>query len=349
MLVIGSRAVRYHFPEFRPPLDWDLVGTAEEIDRLAGALEELPSAPKAAADVHHKRVFKYAGSFVEAIISDHDPYWEEVTQALAGGPRINDSALGEVCVAHPAYVLLTKHCTLAYPLYFWHKAVEDFYFLKDRIPAMPAHVAALAAPTLEHARVMYQDFHEKLEHRVCHPSCGVAYGPSNHQLLHQHLALRPELGPWAEDSAAWQGFPEVPEEERLRRMRQLFAEEVMVIAAEELLRSGRDLAQAEGEYTTWALRLVSTGTLPVTLRYLLVNHLREVRKLIPAGWAQRLNALPLAPVQVDSLPVLQPLTGRGDSAASGAERQPAILGAALSCSPPHAVCSALAPMAPSPR
>ncbi|MBX3182373.1 MAG: hypothetical protein KIT72_09010 [Polyangiaceae bacterium] len=349
MLVIGSRAVRHHFPEFRKPLDWDLVGTAEEVERLAGALEELPRAPKSAADVHQKRLFTYGGRLVEAIISDDDWYWEEVTQALAGGPRINEPLFGELRVAHPAYVLLTKHCTLAYPLYFWHKAVEDFYFLRDRIPAMPAHVAALAPATLEHARVMYKNFHEQLEHRVCHPSCGVAYGPHNHQLLHQHLALRPELGPWAQDSAAWQGFPEVPEEERLQRMRQLFAEEVMVVAAEELLRAGRDFARAEAEYTTWALRIVSTGTLPVTLRYLLVNHLREVRKLIPQGWAQRLHALPFVPARVDSIPVLQPRAGRGDSAAGGAERQPAILGAALGCSAPHAVCSALAPMAPLPH
>jgi hypothetical protein len=38
MLLIGSRAIRFHLPSFREPKDWDLIASEEELARVAARL-----------------------------------------------------------------------------------------------------------------------------------------------------------------------------------------------------------------------------------------------------------------------------------------------------------------------
>ena len=54
MLLISSRAIRYHFPDFREPRDWDLIGTDEDIARLDRILERSPSDRQRREKVHYR-------------------------------------------------------------------------------------------------------------------------------------------------------------------------------------------------------------------------------------------------------------------------------------------------------
>lgn len=307
MLLIGSRAIRHYFPEFRAPRDWDLVGTAEEIEQLAARL------PKQGPQRPEKAHFRYNDRMVEVANSSLSPYWAKVTERFAGGPQIHDPELGTLNVPPPDYLLLTKHCGLVYRVVHWHKNLEDLYFLRDRIPTMNPGVVDLVADTVNDSAGMFGDSHARAvaQLRAKRPSL-TCYGythagsadptqetqdplhehPQVDDGLHIQLHERLKLGdrPMREFPKAWQGFPELPAAERVQHTQRLIAEEAMVIAARAMMdvrAPHRDTEKARAQRLRWALRSLCTGDLPVGLRYFIVNYYREIRTLVPDDWYDR--------------------------------------------------------------
>lgn len=288
MLLIGSRAIRHHFPEFRPPRDWDLVGSAEDIARLDQLLPKSPLDTPGGT----KTCYSYRGVLVEVANASMIPYWASVHDAFTSEPAIREPVLGKLAVAPPGFLLLTKQCGLIYHIAHWHKNLEDLYFLRDRIPTIPERVAAFLPHALGDSRRMFAENHLKNVSPIesCHPEARGLLYPELHRTLHDRLKLG--ACPAAFELRAWEGFPERPGPSRRERMIDLFAEETLVLAAERSLQPAiDDKPHPEGELTRWALRTLITGTLPEGLRYFGVNYYREIMDRLPQGFLARIAGI----------------------------------------------------------
>jgi hypothetical protein len=284
MLLIGSRAIRVHFPDFRPPYDWDLVATTEEIEELD---RKLPRHEKQRWP--EKAHYRYGNAMVEVANGSVVPYWGRVLEYFANEPTIVEPTLGTLHIAPAGYLLLTKHCGLIYPVLHWHKNLEDLYFMRERMPHMPEQLATLIAETIDDSRRLFSALHARrsVDVRPCHPDLPSA--SDLHRELHARLVPEVERGV---AESAWQGFPEADGKVRLRELRRWMAEEAMIIAAEQYLHPRFSFETSdEDELVRWALRMLCTGHLPSNFRYFLVNHYREVRDLVPKGWLARAAAL----------------------------------------------------------
>ncbi len=284
MLLIGSRAIRFYFPEFREPRDWDLVGTQTEIDELT---QRLPLAGPQRPDKAH---FMCGDRLVEVGNASVLPYWAKILERFCDGPRLHDPELGSLVVAPAEYLLLTKHCGLVYRVVHWHKNLEDLYFLRDRITTIPAEVAELVADTVNDSARMFASSHGRanIERLTCYAR-EEQHSPE-WRALHEELHHRVKLSdaPAHVEVGAWQGFPQVSPTERTQRMQRLLAEEAMVIAAQALVSSpisGRN--KPREEWIRWALRSLCIGELPVGLRYFAVNYYQELRALVRDDWYER--------------------------------------------------------------
>lgn len=281
MLLIGSRAIRFYFPDFREPRDWDLVGTQTEIDELA---KRLPLAGPQRPDKAH---FTYGGRLVEVGNASVLPYWAKIVERFADGPRLVDDELGSLIVAPPEYLLLTKHCGLVYRVVHWHKNLEDLYFLRDRIATIPDEVADLVADTVSDSARMFGASHERAT-ITCLTCCAKTdqQSPQWHE-LHAELHHRVRLSTTAarDEVDAWRGFPHVSASQRTLLMQRLLAEEAMVVAAQAMVLSpAPGPAKPPDEWLRWALRSLCIGELPVGMRYFAVNYYRELRSLVRPDW-----------------------------------------------------------------
>ncbi|WP_437507776.1 DUF7277 domain-containing protein [Sorangium sp. So ce1099] len=282
MLLIGSRAIAYHFPEFRKPRDWDLIGDDEDIARLDRALPRSERHAQRRDKVH----YRLDGVSVEVANASVIPYWAMVSAAFANAPTIEAPVLGPLRIPPPGFLLLTKQCGLIYRVVHWHKNLEDLYFLRDRVPSIPEHVAALLPHTLDDSRRMFAEGHRlgARDAEPCHPAAPGPRDPRLHRELHDRLRLGDIAA--SLEPRAWDGFPERPAPSRRERMIDLFAEEGMVIAAERRLLSPAIEGELhpEAELTRWALRALITSSMPENLRYFGVNYYREIAARIPRGW-----------------------------------------------------------------
>ncbi|MGE3673156.1 MAG: hypothetical protein AB7K71_26010 [Polyangiaceae bacterium] len=289
MLLFGSRAVSLHFPEFRTPKDWDILAHDDEVAELTKRLPQLdlgtPRSPKF--------VLAYDGAVVEITRTDHSAYWARVQEEFADEAVLNDPVLGSLHVAPAAYLLVSKYAGLIYHNAHWHKNMEDFLFLRERILEVPEKVRRLIPPSLDNSRAIFGADHERFATpRTCHPSAVGRGSPdrTHHRRLHELIALpgQPAVG----DSAAWRAFPNLAEPVRIVRMREVLAEEATVIAAEDFRARGHGSPEEfEHEFVISALRELCTGCLPVGWRYFCVNHFREILALVPQGFLSELGDL----------------------------------------------------------
>lgn len=295
MLLIGSRAILHHLPDFRPPRDWDLVGTEEDIarlDRLLPRSTRHTSRPE-------KTIFYYGGAMVEVINASVVPYWAKVAETFADEPFIDEPLLGRLYIPPAGFLLLTKQCGLIYRIFHWHKNLEDLYFMRDRIPTIPARVAVLLPDALADSRRMFADKHAAREgdREPCHPALRGPADPALHQALHDRLKLGAVAA--VDEPRAWEGFPERAGDARRQRLMDLFAEETMVLGAEQSLRLASGTAHAEAQLARWAIRNLITGTMPEGLRYFGVNYYREIMDRISPGWLARAAGLLTASPRTD--------------------------------------------------
>ena len=146
MLVYGSRALRYHFPQFREPKDWDLIGTRADVERLDRVL------PRRGHQAQYKVHFEYDSVMVEVDIAEELPFWARALEVFRDAPILDEPVLGPLRVPPPALMLFTKQCGLIYGVVHWHKNLEDLYQLQDWITEVPEEVQEFLRPIQEHCR-----------------------------------------------------------------------------------------------------------------------------------------------------------------------------------------------------
>lgn len=287
MLLIGSRALRFHFPEFREPVDWDLVGSRSEAERLGKRL--APAETRSDARGRGKLNFRYDGALVEFALTDQKPYWQKVVETFSDEPVMEDRVLGRMTIPPASFLMLTKQCGLIYRIGFWHKNLEDLYYLRNLIPEIPDRVAALLPAAQADSASMFAARHAQVarEPFACHPQLPPHPDQELHHLLHDCFRLGAQ--PLKERAGAWKAFTDDAPEERTDLMVQLLAEEAMVLAAHEYVATERTQKPRDpNELIRFAVRALIVSGLPEAWRYFAVNHYREIMDKIPAGWGDRL-------------------------------------------------------------
>jgi hypothetical protein len=291
MLVYGSRALRYHFPQFREPRDWDLVGTRADVERLDRLL------PQRGQSSPYKVHFDYDSVTVELDIAEELPFWARALDLFRDAPILDEPVLGPLRVPPPALVLFTKQCGLIYGVLHWHKNLEDLYQLQDWITEVPPEARALLRPMQEHSRSLHGETHARVTRSrpdACHPKMPTQPEGELHRRLHEHVKLGPR--PMVDVEGAWQGFPQLDGDHKLHNMRLLFAEEAMVRAATLHLESPRQTTHPPAQLKRAALRRLIQSALPEAWRYFGINNYREISALIPETWPELVRDLePLRP------------------------------------------------------
>ncbi|HTV19811.1 MAG TPA: hypothetical protein VMG12_14095 [Polyangiaceae bacterium] len=291
MLVFGSRALRYHLPQFREPRDWDLAGTRADVERLDQVL------PRRGHQAAYKAHFEYASAMVEVDIAEERPFWGRALHVFRDAPIMDESVLGPLRVPPPAFMLFTKQCGLIYGIRHWHKNLEDLYQLQAWVTQVPPEVRELLRPLQELSRSMFGEAHDRATRSqadACHPKMPTQPEGELHRRLHDCVKLGTR--PMVEREGAWQGFPRLEGADKLHAMRTLFAEEALVLAATLHLQSPRQLTHAPAQLKRAALRRLIQSALPEAWRYFGVNNYREIAELIPEAWVERVSELePLRP------------------------------------------------------
>lgn len=286
MLVYGSRALRYHLPQFREPRDWDLAGTRADVERLDRL---LPRRGHQASDKVH---FEYGSTMVELDVAEERTFWARALHVFRDAPILDESVLGPLRVPPPAFMLFTKQCALIYEVRHWHKNLEDLYQLQEWITEVPPGVQELLRPLQEFSRRMHGEAHFQTTRSradACHPKMPVQPEAELHRRLHERMKLGAH--PLVDSEGAWQGFPHLEGDEKLQGMRRLFAEEVMVHAATLHLASPRQTTHPPAQLQRAALRRLIQGALPEAWRYFGINNYREIAALIPETWPERISEL----------------------------------------------------------
>jgi hypothetical protein len=286
MLVFGSRALRYHFPQFREPKDWDLAGTRAEVARLDQVLT------RRGHQSQYKVHFEYNAVLVEVDIAEERPFWAEALHLYRDAPILDEPVLGPLRVPPPAFMLFTKQCGLIYGIKYWHKNLEDLYQLQEWVTEVPPEARDLLRPLQEISRSMYGEAHARVTQSqpdACHPRMPTRPNAELHQRLHECLKLGPL--PMVDVEGAWQAFPNLAGEEKLHSMHRLFAEEAMVLAASLHLKSPRQTSYPPAQLKRAALRRLIQSALPEAWRYFGVNNYREISALFPETWVERISEL----------------------------------------------------------
>ena len=286
MLVYGSRALRYHFSQFREPKDWDLIGTRADVERLDRVLPRRGT--QRPAKVH----FEYGGVMVEVDLAEALPFWARALDVFRDAPILDEPVLGPLRVPPPALVLFTKQCGLIYGVLHWHKNLEDLYQLQEWITEVPPEAREFLRPIQEHSRSLHGEAHAKATRSqpdACHPKMPTQPDGEPHRRLHECMKLGTK--PLVDEEGAWQGFPQLEGDEKLQQMRRLFAEEAMVLAATLYLRSARQTTHPPAQLKRGALRRLIQSALPEAWRYFGINNYREIAALIPETWQERIREL----------------------------------------------------------
>jgi hypothetical protein len=286
MLVFGSRALRYHFPQFREPRDWDLAGTRADVERLDRLL------PRRGRQAEYKVHFEYDSATVEVDIAEERPFWARAMHVFRDAPILEDRVLGPLRVPPAAFLLFTKQCGLIYGVRHWHKNLEDIYQLQQWITEVPQEARDLLRAMQEDTRSMHGEAHAnatRSQPDACHPRMPTQPEAELHRRLHECVKLG--ATPLVDRDGAWQGFPQLEGDEKLHTMRLLFAEEALVLAATTHLGSPRQATYPPAQLKRSALRRLIQSALPEAWRYFGVNNYREIAALIPETWVDRVSEL----------------------------------------------------------
>lgn len=131
MLLIGSRAAKFHFPNFRIPKDYDFIATSKEVDRF---LKRFPHkdtskhANKRRAQVEiNDNIISFEFDLIETYPSSN------ILFKCDRDYRSYDPVLGfSYRIASPETLFLLKKSHVVFNIH-WHKNIYDYLFLKDKV------------------------------------------------------------------------------------------------------------------------------------------------------------------------------------------------------------------------
>jgi hypothetical protein len=284
LLLIGSHAAKFHFPDHRPPNDWDLIVNRDEHERLYRLLgPPLPTTQPLASIRPHQStttIHRFCGEIYELKLEAHLPLWSWVCKdpprTEEGETVFTDPLLGDVRLASPSLLLLLKQSGAVHPVHFWRKTLLDYHFLKTRTQNVPVRMiegAHLARARMEE-RFLRHSAVTPWRPATCAPVTGALLAPTMHADFHKRYARGPH-GPLAVVDRAWEGFPTEPPATRRSLMIELLVEEALVLAATR--QTSLPQPAPLRSLFNWTLRLLITQELPLRWAYFAVDEYREIQ------------------------------------------------------------------------
>jgi hypothetical protein len=274
VLLIGSRAARIHFSDFRRALDWDVVVDDQEFAELSQRLGEPLREPR-----NGTYLYRFQGDIYEIKHSRHKPLWSAVLDHAPdpseGELMARFPVLGECRVASPPLLLVLKQCFVAYPALHWRKILLDYHFLKRRVEQVPLKMAEISRIARQDIRELYREHIEPPGDVTitCANCTRHLRDPARHAELHRRL--RRGRTPLAEEPDAWQGFTAHPIVERRELMIELLVEEALVVASERHEDSKEQVVASK--LCNWTLRMLITQFLPMPWRYFAADHFPQIQ------------------------------------------------------------------------
>ena len=130
MLLIGSRAARFHFPEFRKPKDYDFIATSQEVDDFLSKFNytDTSSHPKKRRANIHMHGYKLSFEFE---LAEHYPSSELIYKNDTSVSHRDDKLGLTYSVATPKTLYLLKKSHIVFNIH-WDKNIYDYLFLKDK-------------------------------------------------------------------------------------------------------------------------------------------------------------------------------------------------------------------------
>lgn len=282
MLLIGSRAARLHFSDFREAKDWDVVVDEHEYAELSRRLGPPLGEPTAETSL-----FRFEGTLYELKRARHRPLWSAVLdhapEPTEGEFETELPLLGHCRVASPALLLILKQCFVAYPIHHWRKSVLDYHLLKQRIQRVPPKVLELSRIAVEEAKERFGHVFEPPGDATltCAHATRRVGDEARHRALHRRFCSEAE--PLVACPDAWRGFAEHPVELRRRKMIDLLVEEALVVACERRKDCGETVSPQR--LCHWTLRMLITQHLPLSWRYFAADHFPQIQAGLEArGW-----------------------------------------------------------------
>jgi len=131
MLLIGSRAARFHYPDFRKPKDYDFIATRKDVESFLSTREHVDNSShdkKIRAKVKvGSKVIQFEFDLVESYASSQFLYQADLDFGAF------DKKLGiSYGVASPHALFILKKSHIIFPIH-WHKNIVDYLFLKDKL------------------------------------------------------------------------------------------------------------------------------------------------------------------------------------------------------------------------
>lgn len=136
MLLIGSRAAKIHYPEFRQPKDYDFIATSKEVDSFLSKFSFVDTSKhekkrRARASVRGAKL-----NFEFDLVEHHES--SKLIYKKDWGHWHQDNYLGVIYqVANPFTLLLLKKSHIIFNIH-WDKNINDYLFLKEKVKKFPS-------------------------------------------------------------------------------------------------------------------------------------------------------------------------------------------------------------------
>ena len=131
MLLIGSRAAKFHYPSFRKPKDYDFIATRQEVEAFLSRHKYVNNSShdkKIRAKVFiDSRLIQFEFDIVDAYPSNLFLYTEDLNYGT-----YNDQLRMSYGVASPKSLFAIKKSHIIFPVH-WHKNIIDYLYLKERV------------------------------------------------------------------------------------------------------------------------------------------------------------------------------------------------------------------------
>lgn len=147
MIIIGSRALKYWYPETKEPNDYDIIGYRQELDTYVHDNYDMVRSCKLSRP--GKFMIKlHGGRSIEFEINTGFGSCNQINYLSSDKYIAKYSEINlEGTVAPPEILLAIKRSHLFVPLKQWNKHIEDYHLLKSKIKS---------AKKIESADLIYQ-------------------------------------------------------------------------------------------------------------------------------------------------------------------------------------------------
>ncbi len=319
MLLIGSRAAKFHLTDFRSPLDWDFIASEPELKRFYDHPELKPVGNHDGV----KRDFSFGRTFVEVEIATTGSSCEALFHEHEGATK---TPFGTARVASLDALFLLKRSHVAFQR-MWLKHFRDYRVLQEHVGSIPARLEPTLALRIKETkkRLRFRDKNFSISNdEFFGRSADRVMRVVPHDSIHDAIKFGPVplFKLLKEDqnvaTVLFSRFLELPFDSKIKNMQ----EECMVLTIERHAipaRLGRK-PFVEKLASEIILREMCFNYLPFDFRLFAVDYFDAILRTLPRGYSVR---------AMDALGVCEPpkcenedssrVSARDDSAVAGVD------------------------------